>query len=113
LREIVENLVSNAVKYTPPGGAIRVITERVGARCRFIIADEGPGFTEDDRQKLFGKFQKLSARPTGGESSFGLGLAIVKMLVELHEGEIQLESEPGKGCRFIVELPADGTGDHQ
>jgi len=106
MHEIVDNLVSNAVKYTPCGGSIRVITEGSGARRRFIVEDEGPGFTEDDRSKMFGKFQKLSARPTGGESSFGLGLAIVKLLVDLHDGEIIVESAPDKGCRFIVELPA-------
>ncbi len=107
MREIVDNLVSNAVKYTPLGGSIRVITEVAGERCRLIIEDEGPGFTEDDRRKIFGKFQKLSARPTGGESSFGLGLAIVKMLVDLHGGEIQVDSASGVGSRFIVELPTD------
>ncbi|MBN2398946.1 MAG: hypothetical protein JXI33_01250 [Candidatus Aminicenantes bacterium] len=107
MREIVDNLVSNAVKYTPLGGSIRVITEGAGGRCRLIIEDEGPGFTEDDRRKIFGKFQKLSARPTGGESSFGLGLAIVKMLVDLHGGEIQVDSKSGVGSRFIVELPTD------
>jgi signal transduction histidine kinase len=72
---------------------------------RFEIQDEGPGLTDEDKQKLFGFFQRLSARPTGGESSHGVGLAITKRVVDLHNGKIWAESELGKGTTFIVELP--------
>ena len=67
--------------------------------------DEGPGLTELDKEKMFNKFQKLSAKPTGNESSTGLGLYIVKRIVERHEGKIWVESEIGKGSSFIVSLP--------
>jgi signal transduction histidine kinase len=106
IQEIIDNLVSNAVKYTPHGGEVRVLLARRGNVVRLVVSDTGPGFTEEDKKKLFKKFQRLSARPTGGESSTGLGLAIVKKLVELMEGTIWLESQPGEGAIFYVELPA-------
>jgi len=64
-----------------------------------------PPPTDEDKKKLFGRFQRLSARPTGGEPATGLGLAIVKQLVDLHGGRVRVESEPGQGSRFIVEVP--------
>ena len=110
LQEIVDNLVSNAVKYSPYDKNIHISTSKYTYKngrnyIRLIVKDEGPGLTQDDMGKIFGKFQKLSARPTGGESSSGLGLAIVKQLVELHDGIINVESEPGKGASFIVDFP--------
>lgn len=73
---------------------------------RIEIEDQGPGITEADMKKLFGKFARLSAQPTGGEHSTGLGLSIVKKLVEAMNGRVWCESQPGKGAKFIVELPA-------
>ncbi|MEM7037359.1 MAG: ATP-binding protein, partial [Bacteroidota bacterium] len=68
------------------------------------VGDEGPGISAEDQQKMFRKFQKLTARPTGGESSNGLGLAIVKTLAERLDGTIELDSDLGKGARFRVRL---------
>ncbi len=102
--EIIDNIVSNAVKYSPIGKEIKVTLTDLGEIVQIKIADEGPGFTPEDKELLFVKFQKLSARPTGDESSTGLGLAIVKELVDLHSGNITVESEQGKGACFIVEL---------
>jgi signal transduction histidine kinase len=104
--EILDNLVSNAVKFSPPGRRVWVRAATKDGAVRLEVADEGPGLTEDDRQRLFGRFQKLSARPTAGEPSTGLGLSIVKTLVELHGGTIAVESAPGSGARFVVSLPA-------
>ncbi len=73
---------------------------------RVEIQDEGPGINPDDMTKLFGKFQRLSARPTGNETSTGLGLAIVKKLIEAMGGTVHCESKPGNGSTFIIELPA-------
>ncbi len=114
LRQVLDNLVSNAVKYSPHGKTIIVRLETDTSSNHhpysppsYIIEvqDEGPGFSDEDKTKLFGFFQRLSARPTGGESSNGVGLAIVKNIVEAHQGEIFVESELGKGTTFRVRLP--------
>ncbi|TAL71082.1 MAG: response regulator [Bacteroidetes bacterium] len=108
--EIIDNLVSNAIKYSPKAMPININTSYIKIkRNRFIrceVRDEGPGMSHEDMKKLFGKFQRLSAQPTGGESSTGLGLSIVKQLVELHDGTIWAESELGKGSSFFVQFPA-------
>lgn len=103
--QIISNLISNAIKYTEPGKNVYVILSETGTAARFEIDDEGPGLTDDDKKNLFGKFTRLSARPTAGEDSFGLGLSIVKKLVKMNKGKVWCESEFGKGAKFFVELP--------
>lgn len=111
MREVFENLVSNAVKYSPSGKRILIqcrkqTTPENRTQVQVAVKDEGQGLTEADKEKLFGRFQRLSARPTGGESSTGLGLSIVKQLVELHGGKVWAESEgKDRGTTFFVELP--------
>jgi signal transduction histidine kinase len=106
LQEIFENLISNAVKYAPLHSVITIKVSEQNNRTMFSIHNEGTGLSEEDRQKVFGKFSKLSARPTGGEPSTGLGLSIVKKLVEMHGGEVRAHSEGiNKGVTFFVELP--------
>lgn len=105
MREIMDNLISNAVKYSSHGTNVWVKIEREKKRVRFSVRDEGPGLTENDKRLVFGPFQKLSARPTGGESSTGLGLSIVKHLVEMQKGKVWVESVHGQGAIFIVEMP--------
>ena len=104
--QVLENLVSNAVKYSPPGKNIHVRLKQSPESVRCEVQDEGPGLSAEDQKKLFGKFARLSAKPTGGEHSTGLGLSIVKKMVEAMNGKVWCESEPGKGATFIVELPA-------
>ena len=104
--EAMDNLISNAIKYSPHGKNIHVMVSRVDGEAHFSVRDEGPGLTDEDKRKLFGKFQKLSAQPTGGESSTGLGLSIVKQVVEMHEGRVWAESKPGQGSIFTLALPA-------
>ena len=104
LRDAMDNLVSNAVKYSPLGKTIWVSVKRRGPVVRFSVRDEGPGLTGDDKRRLFGKFQRLSALPTDNESSTGLGLSIVKQIVEMHEGKVWAESAEGEGSTFIMEL---------
>jgi signal transduction histidine kinase len=113
LRQVFDNLLSNAVKYSPIRKQIWLRAFSSGDNVRVEIQDEGPGLTEDDKAKLFGFFQRLSAQPTGGESSNGVGLAIVKKIVDLHDGRIWVESEPGQGTNFIVELPTHLIGGRQ
>jgi signal transduction histidine kinase/ligand-binding sensor domain-containing protein len=103
--EIFDNLISNAVKYSPQGRNIYVRLQRQAENILIAVQDEGPGLSEDDKAKLFGKFTRLSARPTAGEHSTGLGLSIVKRMVEAMNGKVWCESELGKGATFIVELP--------
>lgn len=100
--QVVENLVSNAVKFSPFDRNIYVNLSLDDERALCEIKDEGPGLTEADKKKLFGKYQKLSARPTGSEISTGLGLSIVKKFMVAMQGSIWCESEPGNGASFFV-----------
>ena len=106
LTQVIENLVSNAVKYSPAGKNIFVRLRRSSEGTRCEVQDEGPGLSAEDQKKLFGKFARLSAKPTGGEHSTGLGLSIVKKMVEAMNGKVWCESELGRGATFIVEFPA-------
>ncbi len=105
--QVFDNLISNAVKYSPHGKNIfiSIVDNASNNAVRIEIRDEGPGISEEDMQKLFGKFARLSAQPTGNEDSTGLGLSIVKKIVEAMNGNVWCESEFGKGATFIVELP--------
>jgi signal transduction histidine kinase len=105
LTRIIDNLVSNAIKFSPFGGQVFVAGSVGGGVARISVKDEGPGFTDEDKSHLFQKFRKLSARPTGGESSNGLGLAIVKFLSERLGATIHLESQSGKGSEFVLHCP--------
>jgi two-component system sensor histidine kinase/response regulator len=102
--QIFDNLVSNAIKYSPAGKRIDIRLRRNNGMIRCEVQDQGPGLDKDDLQKMFGRFARLSAQPTGGESSTGLGLSIVKKMVEAVGGNVWCESEPGKGSLFVVEL---------
>jgi signal transduction histidine kinase len=106
--ETIDNLVSNAVKYTPPGGRIEISVEQVNDTAKVAVRDNGQGLSPEDAARVFGRFQRLSAKPTGGESSTGLGLSIVKKIVDLHGGEVTAESPgPQKGTTFTVILPLE------
>ncbi len=105
LGRITDNLVSNAIKFSPQQSEVVVSLESKDDQFLLVVEDKGPGFTEQDKTLLFTKFKKLSARPTAGESSNGLGLAIVKTLVDRLGGTIDLDSVKGEGTRFIVKLP--------
>jgi len=110
LREAIDNLISNAIKYSPLGGHIELSMSVAGDHILIRIRDEGAGLSAQDISRVFGRFQRLSARPTGGESSTGLGLSIVKRIVELHGGRISAESPgPGRGATFTIRLPAAGA----
>jgi signal transduction histidine kinase len=116
--QVLDNIISNAVKYSPHGKNVFVRVKASNGGVRIEVQDEGPGISSDDMKKLFGKFVRLSARPTGGEHSTGLGLSIVKRMVEAMNGKVWCESEFGDGlpnglpnglptgATFIVELPA-------
>jgi signal transduction histidine kinase/CheY-like chemotaxis protein len=106
IRDAIDNLVSNAIKYSPIGGAIELLVAREGDGILVQVRDQGAGLSPEDISRLFGRFQRLSAKPTAGETSTGLGLSIVKRIVDLHGGRITVESAgPGKGATFKMTLP--------
>ena len=106
LQEAMNNLISNAIKYSPPEKPIYVMVYERGKACYFVVRDEGPGLSEDDKEKLFKPFQRLTPKPTAGEPSTGLGLYVVKHFVELQGGHVQVKTKEGIGSAFILSLPA-------
>ncbi len=107
IAEIIDNLVSNAIKYSPFGAEIMVSLHNRAEMAVIQVQDQGPGFTKDDLRRLFQPFTRLSALPTGGENSTGVGLSIVKALVEAHGGSVRAENNNcAPGAKMIVELPA-------
>jgi signal transduction histidine kinase/DNA-binding NarL/FixJ family response regulator len=107
MREAIDNLVSNAIKYSPIGGTIAVAVSNERNNTVIRIADQGAGLSPEDLGRLFGRFQRLSAKPTAGESSTGLGLSIVKRIIDMHGGQVTADSAgPGQGSTFTVILPA-------
>lgn len=105
LVQVLDNLISNAIKFSSCGKSVFVRVRSNEHSIYIEVQDEGQGISQEDKKKLFGKFARLSARPTAGESSTGLGLSIVKSMVEAMNGKIWCESECGQGATFIVELP--------
>ena len=106
LARIVFNLLSNALKYTPAGGFIHVSLADEGERLRIEVKDSGKGIDKEELTKVFERFFQAK----GAASGTGIGLALVKSFVELHHGEVRVESEPGKGTCFIVLLPRQQEG---
>lgn len=107
LRQVIDNLISNAIKYSPQGSTITVWSEESQGVWKVNVQDEGPGIQLEDRELLFRYFGRLPSRPTGGEKSVGLGLAISRRIVEAHGGQIGVESEAGDGSVFWFTLPTD------
>ena len=109
LTQILDNLISNAIKYSPCGARIHVSVTASAGAVTVRVQDEGAGVPLDEVERLFQKFTKLSTKPTAGESSSGLGLAIARKLVKLLHGDIWYEHHPGKGATFVIELPVAAT----
>ncbi|RXQ97568.1 GAF domain-containing protein [Ancylomarina salipaludis] len=104
MTQVYENLISNAIKFSPSNKEIWIKVWEDGDKVKTMIKDEGPGISSEDQKRMFGKFQTLSAKPTAGERSTGLGLSIVKKYVEAMEGKVWCESQIGQGSNFIIEM---------
>lgn len=106
MQEVFENLLSNAIKYSYPGTEIFMAAKQEEDRLVVEFRDQGQGLSEADMEKIFTKFTRLSAVPTGKEGSNGLGLSIVKTLVELHKGQVWASSDgKDKGASFFISIP--------
>jgi signal transduction histidine kinase len=105
---VVDNLISNAVKYSPPGRRVWLRVAVEPESVVFSVQDEGPGLSPEDQAKLFQKGVRLSAVPTGGELSTAYGLAVCKDLIDRLGGEIWCESQLGIGATFSIRLPTQG-----
>lgn len=102
---IFENLISNALKFSEKGTQVEIEIQHHDKKVRVMVKDEGPGVKPNEEGRLFEKFSKLSARPTGQESSTGLGLSLVKRYAEQMDGSVWYDRDASKGATFVVELP--------
>jgi len=104
--QVLNNLISNALKFSHGGSTITVALRCTAAEVTIAVADQGQGIAADELGKLFKPFSRTRTESTGNEKSTGLGLAIVRRIVEAHGGRIRVESEPGRGSTFYVSIPA-------
>jgi len=104
--QVLTNLVSNAIKFSPTGSAVSVRCVDLGERVRLEVIDRGPGIAADDVERIFDRFHQVDSSDSRGQGGTGLGLAISRAIVHRHDGEIGVITEPGAGARFWCELPA-------
>lgn len=100
--QVLENLVSNAIKYSPLGETVEIMVDQAPDAVQLTVQDSGPGISEEDQKRLFERFQRSSAKPTGSERTVGLGLSIVKRLMDLMGGTVWCENAPGGGARLCA-----------
>jgi signal transduction histidine kinase len=109
---LISNLLSNAIKFTPREGEVRLSVQPSGKRIEIVVTDTGRGIPDEHLPHIFDRFYRVpgeggAPRPDQG---LGLGLSFVAWIVKAHRGQIEVNSVPGKGTRFIIQLPADGMG---
>jgi signal transduction histidine kinase len=105
--QVLDNLLSNAAKFTPPGGTVVVSCVRREDRIVIAVADDGPGIPAEELPAIFDAYGRSTTRPTGGEKSTGIGLSTVKPILDAHGGEITVASTVGEGTTFTVSMPVD------
>lgn len=106
LAAVLDNLLSNALKFSSPDAEVVLGASEAQGRTRLWVKDQGPGLTQEDRSKLFGRYARLSAKPTAGEPSLGLGLSLAQTMVEAMGGRIWAEERQEVGATFVVDLPS-------
>lgn len=109
IKEVIENLISNAIKYSEKNKSITITVAKLIESVEIKIKDQGPGFNSEDLNNIFGKFKRLSAKPTDNETSTGLGLYIVKKIIDKHNGTINVETELNIGSIFKIILPMSNS----
>ncbi|HKN83934.1 MAG TPA: ATP-binding protein, partial [Pyrinomonadaceae bacterium] len=105
IKRMILNLLDNAVKYTPEGGEISVGLFRQNGNAEIVVCDTGIGIPETDQRRVFDRFYRVDKARSRALGGAGLGLSIVSWIVEAHEGQIEIESAPGRGSTFKVQLP--------
>ena len=106
LKQVLLNLIANAIQYTPQGGEIFLSLAKVGEQARIIVRDTGPGIPPEDLPHIFDRFYRAEKSRTRSKTTgFGLGLSIADWIVENHGGQIKVESKVGKGTTFAIWLP--------
>jgi signal transduction histidine kinase len=106
LKQVLINLVANAIQYTPPNGDVFLSLSKVGDQARILCQDSGPGIPAEDLPHIFERFYRAEKSRTRGKSTgFGLGLSIAKWIVEHHGGRIEVNSKEGQGSTFAIWLP--------
>jgi two-component system OmpR family sensor kinase len=109
LRQVLANLLNNARMHTPAGTPVAVTVERTGETVRIVVADEGPGIAAADQRRIFERFYRTDRSRSRERGGSGLGLSIVAAVVAAHGGTVRVESEPGSGTAFTVDVPAVGA----
>lgn len=105
LKQVLLNLVANAIQYTPQGGEVFLSMKKIAGQARLIIRDTGPGIPAEDLPHIFDRFYRAEkSRTRSASGGFGLGLSIAKWIVEHHHGRIEVESKEGKGTSFVIWL---------
>ena len=112
LEQVLTNLVTNAIKYTPSGGRVRVSASHTAGGVSVLVEDNGPGIAREHQEIIFERFRQVRSQDKNESSTqgIGLGLAICREIIDQHKGKIWVESEPGKGSRFQFEVPVDARG---
>ena len=105
LNQVITNLLSNAAKFSDRSGEVKIAVTQMGQHYRLSVSDQGPGIPADFRTQIFEKFTQVDGSNTRRTSGTGLGLTISKAIVKKHDGQIEFESELGKGTTFFVYLP--------
>jgi two-component system OmpR family sensor kinase len=109
LRQVIDNLIGNALQHTPPGSPVTVTVTGGAGRGQLTVADRGPGMTAEQASRVFERFYRTDGARTRARGGAGLGLAIAASLAAAHGGEITVDTAPGRGAAFRVRLPLAGT----
>jgi two-component system sensor histidine kinase SenX3 len=109
IRRLVQNVVDNAIRFSPSGGAVRIALDRAGGAFAISVSDQGPGIPADVQSRIFERFYRVSAartREAGADGGAGLGLALARWIAHAHGGDVTLAASSQMGSTFVIALPA-------